>query len=146
MHTVNFAATGGWQNWNSVTVSDSLPPGLKTIRITALTSGFNLNRIEFIKVPGTTDSTAVDKAGFKLYHNPAEEFVVVEISNPNGKPQQLELMDILGRILYKQDTPSTSTAKCTVDTSGYLPVIYLIRVSDEQTLGTQTLLIKNMKP
>lgn len=146
LHTVNFAATGGWQNWNSVTVSDSLPPGLKTIRITALTSGFNLNRIEFIKVPGTTDSTAVDKAGFKLYPNPAEEFVVVEISNPNGKPQQLELMDILGRILYKQDTPSTITAKCTVDTSGYLPGIYLIRVSDEQTLGTQTLLIKNMKP
>ncbi|MFA5815311.1 MAG: carbohydrate-binding protein [Bacteroidales bacterium] len=146
LHTVDFAATGGWQNWSSVTVSDSLPAGLKTIRITALTSGFNLNRIEFIKVPGTNDSTVVTKAGFRLYPNPAADFVIVEISNPNGKSRRLELMDMLGRILYKQDTPSTITAKCTVSTSGYLPGIYLIRVGDEQTLGTLPLLIKNMKP
>lgn len=146
LHTVDFTTTGGWQNWSSVTVSDSLPAGLKTIRFTAITSGFNLNRIDFIKVPGTNDSTVVHKAGFRLYPNPATDFVVVEISNPDRKAQQLELMDMLGRILYKQDTPSTITATCTLITSGYLPGIYLIRVGDHQTIDTQTLMIHNMIP
>ncbi|MCX6227314.1 MAG: T9SS type A sorting domain-containing protein, partial [Bacteroidia bacterium] len=84
--------------------------------------------------------------GFKLFPNPAENFVIVEISNPKGKSLKLELMDILGRILFTQDAPSTITAKCTINTSGYLPGIYLIRVGDEQTLGTQPFLIKNLKP
>ena len=145
LHTVEFAGTGGWQNWESVTVSDSLPAGLKTIRFTALAGGFNLNRIDFIKVPGTTDSTHVDKAGFKIYPNPAADFVIVEISNPDRKAMQLELMDLLGRILYREETPTTIHGKCTLDTSGYLPGIYLIRVGDGQSLGTRSFLIKNKK-
>jgi len=146
LHKVNFTTTGGWQNWNSITVSDSLPAGSSTIRFKALTNGFNLNRIEFILVPGLNDSTLVRNAGFKLYPNPASEFLTVEITNPKGKSQQLELIDMLGRTLHKQETPSTITAKCTVDTTRYLPGIYLIRISDDQTIGTQPFLIKNMKP
>jgi hypothetical protein len=141
---VDLASTGGWQNWNSVTVSDSLPAGLQTIRFTALTAGFNLNRIEFIKVPDTNDSTIVDKAGFKIYPNPAVSFITVEISNPKKIVQKLELMDMLGRILYSQDTPSTITSKCTLDTTGYLPGMYLIRVGDEQSLGTQPFMIRKI--
>jgi hypothetical protein len=144
LHTVTFPATGGWQNWNSVTVSDSLPAGLKTIRFTALTGGFNLNRIEFVQIPGSADTTAYTKAGFRLYPNPAENFIIVEISNPNGNVQQLKLVDMLGRILYEQDTPSTVTAKCTVDTSPYLPGMYMIRVEDNQTIETQPFLIRKI--
>ncbi len=143
LHTVSFPETGGWQSWSSVTVTDSLPAGMKTLRFTAVTNGFNLNRMEFIKIPAK-DTTVVGQAGFILYPNPAAGNVTVEITNPGGKPQQLVLMDLLGRVLYQQDTPSRVTAKCTVNTTGYLPGIYLISVSDEKTLETKLLLIKNL--
>lgn len=146
LQTVTFPATGGWQAWNSVTLSDSLPAGPRTIRFSALTSGFNLNRIEFVKVPNSNDSTIVDKAGFRIYPNPASDFVIVEIKDPDGHSHQLEMTDILGRIVHQEVTPSTLTAKCTLSTAGYLPGIYLIRFSDERSLGTQSLMIKNMQP
>jgi hypothetical protein len=146
LHTVTFTTTGGWQSWNSVSVTDSLPAGLKTIRITALTSGFNLNWIEFSKISGSTDSTVIDKAGFRIFPNPASDFVNVEIRNPGGTSQKLELVDMLGRIVYRLDTPSTKTATCILDTSSYLPGIYLIRLGQDPNTRTQTLFIKNMKP
>jgi len=143
LHTVDFPQTGGWQIWNSATVFDTLPAGLMTISFSALTGGFNLNRIEFIKIP-RADTTVVNKAGFKLYPNPAENFVTVEISNPNGISQKLELIDMLGRTLYTKETESTKTAKYTLDTTGYLPGVYLIRLGDDQNFGTKPFLIKNM--
>ena len=141
---ITFTETGGWQKWNSVTLDDSLPAGMKTLRFAAITSGFNLNRLEFVKVPDTKDSTDVGQAGFILYPNPASENVTVEITNPGGKPQQLVLMDLLGRVLYQKETPSTPTAKLIVNTTSYLPGVYLICVSDQQSLETHLLMIKNM--
>ncbi len=143
VQTVDFPATGGWQNWNSVTVSDTLPAGPKTLRFTAITGGFNLNRIEFVKVP-PKDTILVSKAGFILYPNPANGSVTVQITNPGGNPQQLVLTDLLGRVIYKRDTPATSTAKLNIDTTGCLPGIYLLSVGDKQSLETHLLLIKNM--
>jgi aryl-phospho-beta-D-glucosidase BglC (GH1 family) len=144
LHTVDLAATGGWQTWNSVTVTDSLPAGLKTIRVTALSSGFNLHWIGFEKIPGSNDSTHIYKTGFKLYPNPAEDFLIVEIINPERKTQKMELLNVLGQVLYQQDTPSTLTAKCTVNISGYLPGIYLIRIGNQQAIGTQSFLIRRI--
>ncbi len=143
VQTVDFPSTGGWQNWNSVTVSDTLPAGPETLRFTAITGGFNLNRIEFVKVP-PKDTIEVGKAGFILYPNPSSGNVTVEIINPGGKSQQLVMTDLLGRVVYRRDTPATSKAKLNVNTSGCLPGIYLLSLSDEQSLETHLLMIKNM--
>ncbi|MCV9387256.1 carbohydrate-binding protein [Reichenbachiella ulvae] len=49
LETVSFTATGGWQNWTTVTTSVSLNAGNQTIRLQAVTSGFNINWIEFVE-------------------------------------------------------------------------------------------------
>ncbi len=142
IHTVTFNGTGGWQEWNSVTLSDTLPAGPETIRFTALTNGFNLNRIDFVKVPNK-DTIPTVAEGFKIYPNPADDFVVVEISNPRKRLQQLELTDLLGRTIWRQETPSATKSKFTLNTTGYLPGIYLVRLGDDQSRETQTFMIRN---
>lgn len=43
---VSFQATGGWQNWNTISVDANLPFGQTTIRVQATSDGFNMNWLE----------------------------------------------------------------------------------------------------
>ncbi len=46
-YAVNLPNTGGYQTWTTVTSTIALNAGIQTIRITALTNGFNLDWIQF---------------------------------------------------------------------------------------------------
>jgi hypothetical protein len=47
--TVSFDYADGWQSWHDVAVSLALPPADMAMKITAISGGFNLNRITFVK-------------------------------------------------------------------------------------------------
>ena len=145
LHTVSFSSTGGWQNWASASANARLTAGLATIRFTAGSEGFNLNRMDFSLIADTSDPGPGLTAGFVLYPNPASDFVVVDIRNPGKKPESLELIDAVGRLLQSQETPSGLTAKCTLDISDYQSGMYYIRIRNDETSGTRPLLIKKMK-
>jgi len=46
---VNSSATGGWQNWESVTKTISLSAGSTTLRIQATGAGWNINWMDFVE-------------------------------------------------------------------------------------------------
>jgi chitinase/chitodextrinase len=50
---VTVGATGGWQTWATLTTTVTLPAGAQTLRVYAVTGGFNLNYLTF-----ATGSTA----------------------------------------------------------------------------------------
>jgi glucose/arabinose dehydrogenase len=52
--TASFNGTGGWQNWTNVTLANvTLPAGTSELRIDYLTTGLNLNYIDFLPVVAT---------------------------------------------------------------------------------------------
>jgi endoglucanase len=57
--TVTIPATGGWQNWQTVTANITLPAGSQVIRIYASSSAWNINWWEI----GTTASTTPPPSG-----------------------------------------------------------------------------------
>ncbi|UYQ92639.1 carbohydrate-binding protein [Chitinophaga horti] len=74
--TVKLPASGGWQSWSTVTTASiNLPAGNQTIRIQALTSGWNFNWLRIIKASDlnvarvviTPDSTSVSARGRKQF-------------------------------------------------------------------------------
>lgn len=76
LSTVKFAPTGGWQNWRTfTTVPINLPAGNQTIRINALTSGWNFNWLKIVNAADlnvanidiTPDSTSVFVGGKKQF-------------------------------------------------------------------------------
>jgi hypothetical protein len=52
---VNIPATGGWQNWTTVTASVTLPAGQQILTLNQDTGGWNINYLTFAS--GTTSST-----------------------------------------------------------------------------------------
>ena len=55
--TVSLPNTGGWQTWQTVTAQVSLTAGSQTLRIHALTNGWNINWWELTPNSGTTPAS-----------------------------------------------------------------------------------------
>jgi hypothetical protein len=54
--TFDISSTGGWGEWRTVTIENvTVSGGERTIRLTAVKGGFNLNWIAFVE-PGSTES------------------------------------------------------------------------------------------
>jgi hypothetical protein len=62
--TANVAGTGGWQTWTTLTTTATLSAGAQTLRLYAVTGGYNINYVQFattttppppttIAIPGT---------------------------------------------------------------------------------------------
>ncbi|MDB5012329.1 MAG: hypothetical protein JWQ25_531, partial [Daejeonella sp.] len=58
--TVTIPATGGWQTWQTVTTTANLTAGAQTLRLHAITGGYNVNWVQFANassggaaIPGT---------------------------------------------------------------------------------------------
>jgi hypothetical protein len=45
--TVNIAGTGGWQTWATVNATATLAAGAQTLRLFAVTGGYNVNYVQF---------------------------------------------------------------------------------------------------
>jgi beta-glucosidase-like glycosyl hydrolase len=57
--TVTVPNTGGWQTWQTVTATVNLTAGSQTLRVNAVTNGWNLNWINFASVAQTAVSIPV---------------------------------------------------------------------------------------
>jgi beta-glucanase (GH16 family)/uncharacterized protein involved in high-affinity Fe2+ transport len=51
--SVNVPATGGWQNWTSVTATVTLPAGVQTLTVNQDAAGWNINYLAFASGGGT---------------------------------------------------------------------------------------------
>jgi hypothetical protein len=45
--SVNIAGTGGWQTWTTLTATATLAAGTQTLRLHAVTGGYNINWVQF---------------------------------------------------------------------------------------------------
>jgi hypothetical protein len=84
--TVTFPGTGGYQTWRTVTNTVFLTPGQQILRLTALTSTFNLNWIELSATPAATGGPLADGT-YKIIN--AKSGLAMEVAGAattNGAP------------------------------------------------------------
>ena len=63
----------------------------------------------------------------RLFPNPASEFLHIATSEPNPR---IQILDLAGKVIYRQEI---TTLKGSVNVSGLIPGVYLVRVySDDQ--------------
>lgn len=58
--------TGGWQDWTTVTKVLYLNAGVQTLRVSAASSGWNINWIDFIPVNSTVNNNYIVNAGLMV--------------------------------------------------------------------------------
>ncbi|HLP15911.1 MAG TPA: glycoside hydrolase family 3 N-terminal domain-containing protein, partial [Bacteroidota bacterium] len=96
--TFDLPVTGGWQTWQSVRSAMMIPSGQHTIRITAVTGGFNVNWIRFLIVNGVEASSVPEEFGLRQnYPNPFNPSTTISFSLPAKSFVTLSVFDVEGR-------------------------------------------------
>jgi len=101
--TVELPVTGGWQSWQTATVTVVLSKGPATLRMQASRGGFNLNWIDFYLLTGVDAHPAGVPGRFHLaanYPNPFNASTAIRCALPEGNRGGrllLTITDALGR-------------------------------------------------
>lgn len=132
---LNVPATGGWQNWTTISHTVSVSAGTYKLGIYAQAGGWNLNWIRITKVSGARmeeDPSFVSSSGalsFNAYPNPAVSNLSIDII-AGMENCQVKIMDLAGNTL-RQTTLSGNT----LDVSDLKSGMYILMLEHE---GEQT--------
>ena len=123
--------TGGWQIWNTQTVSGiALAEGSHVLRLTVgRKGGFNLNRLTFT----LTQSTALELPAESPYREPdlfpipASERAFLQFEERTEHPVQLEVADVLGRVIQEDRLEAGFLGRKVVSLTGLPAGLYFLR-------------------
>ncbi|MBX0292057.1 family 16 glycosylhydrolase [Hymenobacter sp. HSC-4F20] len=140
-------ATGGWQNWTTVSKTVNVNAGTYNFGVFAQTGGWNLNWIRITKAaarPATVTATAGSEEAKSLgvYPNPYTpgSALTIQLPGQDLSPAQVQIVDAQGKKVW-QTTAFGSEVK--VDKE--LPLrsgMYLIQVTNATGTSVQKLLVR----
>ncbi|MBT9395201.1 family 16 glycosylhydrolase [Hymenobacter sp. NST-14] len=141
-------ATGGWQNWTTVTRSVYVNAGTYSFGVFAQTSGWNLNWIRITPPasarPATVMATATaqNEDALTVYPNPyvAGGLLTIQLAREQlASPSQVAILDANGKQVWQTTTFGTEVRI----TDLMLPNgLYLIRVTNSATTITRKLRVQ----
>jgi hypothetical protein len=119
--------TGGWQAWQTKTVSANLTAGAQTLRIYYTGDGLNINWFEVLK-DGSTAIETQTKSDVAMYPNPVDDNLIIEF---NGNAYtQLMLFDVAGRLQVSRIIEEAGTS-VDIDLTYLKSGIYFIQLKNE---------------
>jgi len=112
LSTITINKTGGWQNWTSQSTSVTLPAGNITIRLKAISGGFNINWFEINhSLTKNREALAIDETHnskeLKLYPNPVKNTLFVEGFSGTAT---VNIYDLSGQKILSQQLSNTHSA------------------------------------
>ena len=121
--TVNTTNTGGWQSWSSVVNSINLEAGEHILKLAVMSSGFNLNWLQFEKgAAGINDYNLIEIQA-DVYPNPImdHKFRIV-FRNYISEELTIQITDITGKIIFAKNVEKLNGKEIGIDL-GNLPAI-----------------------
>jgi endoglucanase len=133
--TFNVPATGGWQNWQTISGNVNLPAGSYKLRLYVKTPEFNTNWLRF----SLTDVSSNYKKQtlFRLFPNPCNEYLTVQSNTDNFT---IQISDITGRICAVNSS-YLSEGLTSIYTKTLKTGIYSICLKDNKNVDTEKFVV-----
>ncbi|GAB5535579.1 MAG: hypothetical protein Rubg2KO_18280 [Rubricoccaceae bacterium] len=132
--------TGSGQTLEPVVTTLPLEAGEQILRLNLLTARpYNVDRIAFKLVGGTAEEPGVSEGAFRIYPNPATEFVTIEMDGLPGDGA-IEVFNVLGQRVRALELASGVVPQVRV--ADLAPGTYLLRATVEQRVIGQDVFIK----
>ena len=148
---VTIPATGGWQNWTTVSQTVTVTAGTYNFGVFAPAGGWNFNWLRITKASTaartTLATTSASKTALPLevevYPNPqtASGALTLQLTNYDGAtPLQVQLTDMNGRQIMRR--PITGTVIELGKNLHLKAGMYMLQVSDGQTTVSKKLIVQ----
>ena len=119
--------TNGWQNWSTTINQLSLTSGTHTIRLQAVSDGFNINWFQIGSV--VTGTTSIGKSDFNVFPNPGHGVFTIQTTE---KIKAFHVLNLVGEPVASFQLSNTLNMSS-------LPVgMYILRAADENGRIIQT--------
>ncbi len=139
--SVNVPATGGWQNWTTISHVVTVNAGTYNLGIYAQTGGWNINWIKITKqsaafaataaAEGSLDEVALEQI-ITLFPNPASEALNIS-ANADLTGSTATIVDVMGNVVL---VATTYASENTLDIHSLPAGVYSVIIT--QTSGAQT--------
>jgi poly(3-hydroxybutyrate) depolymerase len=134
---INVPGTGGWQIFTSVFTSIPIPRGKHYLKIVVVNGGFNINYFEVQEsFESVKEINGMDNV--LIYPNPASNSIVIK--SPEFQYDQVEILDITGKSVYKDFVTYLPELHLTVKLNNG---VYLLKISNRESIYSQQLEIIN---
>jgi hypothetical protein len=80
--------------------------------------------------------------GIKIYPNPAQDQVWIEIMNATNSSVRVEILSMDGRLLFENETSKSGLTKTKVDLYNFASGVYFVKAISESKTTIQKLVIK----
>jgi beta-glucosidase len=137
LHTISFPATGGWQEWTTVQDLVDLEAGKYSLRLLADMNGFNINWFSFAVPDDIILTETTDQYPVQVYPNPVEGGSL-NFSSTGNESIKFTIFSSTGSIFLKGSFISTTS----IDISGLMPGLYLIRFEGENFMVHRKVIVK----
>lgn len=132
------SSTGGWQNWQTLTMSGFFPEGRYTLRLFMKSGEFNLNWFQFVMTTVDVDTPLIP--GIKIFPNPANHLVEIDLTGIQGDVRYVDVYNQLGQMALREQIDVTGLLQ--IDVSDLKEGVYIVLLRSEQrVLATSRLLI-----
>jgi hypothetical protein len=139
--TVTLPVTGGWQNWQTQSAVVKLKKGKNTLRLHAITDGFNLNWIEIKEIAGAGLKETISGKNMDIYPNPVADVLYVK-SLTHTDVHDVTVYDRRGKTVFKGKYPPAGVIRLSVAT---IPDgLYLLEVLAGNNRFTEKFIKKSM--
>ncbi|MFN3405314.1 MAG: cellulase family glycosylhydrolase [Cytophagaceae bacterium] len=129
--TFNVPATGGWQNWTTISKVVDLPQGNYSIGLGIPARGFNIHWIAIASEGTITSASALSSTAVDLYPNPATDNCYLDF-NGSYDAVELKIFSLNGNIIFEEKISSLSDARIELPTGELQPGCYLVEVNTNQ--------------
>ncbi len=142
--SITAPVTGGWQNWQTVTLAGvELPEGEHVLKVAVRTGGFNLGPLRFTRVGDTAAEAAPGLADLSFFPNPVTDQATLALTLATPTPVRVEVVDALGREVLRLDAGVLGVGRqsLALDMSGLAPGAYVARVVAGEASGSLRLTV-----
>ncbi len=95
--------------------------------------------LEIANCTGLNENTSTD-ISLKVYPNPSDAIINVEINNSNFESAEIVLTNTLGQLIKRNTVPPARLCKIQVDLSSYSPGIYLLTLKSSRKITAQRII------
>ena len=98
--SIDYTATGGWQNWDNFSTTLFLEDGSYILEARAQNEGFNINYFDFDLRSTNVDEYAASIHDLKAFPNPLGEELSLKWSSSNSEFIKISLISLDGRLAH----------------------------------------------
>ena len=128
LHSGSVSSTGGWQNWETITLNAQIPAGRYTLRFLITRGPFNVNWMEFRVIATSIANQSNTFENIQIFPNPVKNELFLDVRLNEALDIQVDVISWLGQVVFQKQYFKLHELRDNIDLKDLPQGGYILRV------------------